>query len=720
MTPCTPVILYSNDFETGSGLSDWTVELDFGTNTDDWRGIQSCTAHSGSRSFRFGGPACDQNAGPHEQIVAFPKGTGTAGIAVPATTSRTRLSFWHHWNLTSGDAWLKLAVDGSARIHVPSSAFIGGAGYTEGTTAFTGQQSTFVNSVVDLDAACAIVLGSGGCAGHRIEIGFTVWPSEGPGAEWSLDDVTVTVCAAHGCTGSPAIGTATTPANNQVRVTWSNGTPPSTSFNVYRSLGTCAAPGPAETIGTAVAGSSFLDTNASGGTTFAYRVAGLNDGGFCESDPSGCVEAAPTGPCTLPPTFAGLTAATDPGLTTCALNLSWAAGSSRCGGAVTYTVYRGTTPDFLPGPANAVASGINTTSFSDPGPLTNGADYFYVVRAVDSTNGANDGNLQYLSASPSGPTVFQGTLTDTFEGTRSGGGFDLAGWTHRPLTGTEDWTWNSSSSQSPSHSWFAPQHGSSADQILVSPPFVPQSGSSLSFWHIYDFEFGYEGGTLEISTNHGTSWSVVPDSAFTTGFFNTTLFNGTTDPIAGLRAWSGLSSSWTQVQVDLSSWAGSEIQLRWHSGEDDITGHTGWFVDSVTISNAELRNACLSTPPALSFYTLTPCRLADTRNASGPLGGPALQPGAIRPFTLTGICGVPATAKALSLNVTVTQPSAAGFLTLYPGGQPTPPTSSINFSQGQTRANNAVLPLGDGTGILQIYSAGGSVHVILDVNGYFQ
>src|SRR5437763_6187163 len=60
MTPCTPVILYSNDFETGSGLADWTVELDFGLNTDDWRGIQSCTAHSGSKVFRFGGPACDQ------------------------------------------------------------------------------------------------------------------------------------------------------------------------------------------------------------------------------------------------------------------------------------------------------------------------------------------------------------------------------------------------------------------------------------------------------------------------------------------------------------------------------------------------------------------------------------------------------------------------------------------------------------------------------------
>jgi hypothetical protein len=638
MTPaCTPVNLYASDFETGSGLADWTVESFNGPNTDDWRGIQTCAAHSGSRIFRFGGPACGEHYAPGDWLVAFPH--GAAGIAVPATTARTRLSFWHRWDLEPSidEAWLQLSVDGSGLVYLPSSVFVGGTGYTDGIE-FTGQQSTFVSTVVDLDAACNIVLGSGGCAGHTIEIGFSTYTTSGGGTGWFLDDVTVTVCTAHGCTGAPVIGTATTPANNQVQVSWSNGTPPSASFNVYRALGTCAAPGPNERIGVSVAGSPFLDTNASGGVTFAYRVSGLDGGGACESDMSSCVEAAPTGPCTLPPTFAGLASATNPGQTTCTLSLSWAAGSSRCGGSVTYTVYRGTAPGFQPAPANAVATGLIGTAFSDPGPLTSGTTYFYLVRAVDSTNGANDGNLQYLSATPTGPVVFAATRTDTFEGTQSGGGFDLAGWTHTALTGTQDWTWDSSQSQSPTHSWFAPQHGSTADQVLVSPPFVAQSGTSLGFWHTYSFEPGFDGGTLEISTNHGASWSVVPDAAFTMGGFNTTLYTGTTDPIAGLRAWSGDGLTWSQVAVDLSTWAGSEIKVRWHAGEDVVVGHTGWFVDSVTLNNAGISGSCLSTPPPpLSFYTVTPCRLADTRNANGPLGGPALQPGAVRPFTLTGV-----------------------------------------------------------------------------------
>jgi hypothetical protein len=717
---CTPSALYSNDFETGSGLAGWTVQSFQGSNTD-WRGIQSCAAHSGGKVFRFGGPACDQNYAANEELIAFPN--GAAGIAVPAASARTRLSFWHRWNFgTNGFdyGWLLLTVDGSPLIYVPSSAIVGGTSYTDGYE-FIGQQSTFVNTVVDLDFVCAIALGSGGCAGHTIEIGFITYSGSGQGTGWFLDDVTVTACTAHGCTGAPVIGTASTPANNQVQVTWSNSTPPSTLFNVYRALGTCAAPGPAEKIGSAVAGSPFLDTNASGGVTFAYQVSGLDAGGTCESDLSGCVEAAPTGPCTLLPTFAGLTAATDPVQTTCTLNLSWAAGSSRCGGSVTYTVYRSTTPGFLPGPANAVAAGLTATTFSDIGPLTSGATYFYVVRAVDSTNGANDGNLQYLSASPTGPLVIPGTRSDTFEGTQSGGGFDLAGWTHTALTGTQDWTWDSSRSQSPSHSWLASQHGSTADQVLVSPPFVAQPGTSLSFWHLYTFFPNSDGGTLQISTNHGASWTVVPDAAFTLNGFNTTLDSGTTNPIAGLRGWTGEALAWTPVQVDLSSWAGSEIQVRWHAGEDnDGIGFTGWNVDSVTLSNAGFGGFCQSVPPTpLSFYTVTPCRLADTRNANGPLGGPALQPGAVRPFTLTGVCGIPVTAKALSLNVTITQPSAPGFLVLYPGGQLKPQTSAINFAMGQTRANNAVLPL-DGTGVLQVFAANGPVHLILDVNGYFQ
>jgi uncharacterized repeat protein (TIGR01451 family) len=124
---------------------------------------------------------------------------------------------------------------------------------------------------------------------------------------------------------------------------------------------------------------------------------------------------------------------------------------------------------------------------------------------------------------------------------------------------------------------------------------------------------------------------------------------------------------------------------------------------------------------ATDFYTLTPCRLVDTRNAVGTYGGPALVAGGDRVLPLSGQCDIPPTARALSVNLTVSQPTANGNLRLYPAGTPLPPTSAINYVAGQTRANNAIAPL-NGLGELAIRCSQASVtaHFILDVNGYFE
>lgn len=123
-----------------------------------------------------------------------------------------------------------------------------------------------------------------------------------------------------------------------------------------------------------------------------------------------------------------------------------------------------------------------------------------------------------------------------------------------------------------------------------------------------------------------------------------------------------------------------------------------------------------------SLSPLDPCRLVDTRSGSGLAGGSAIAASSTRDFTLTGLCGVPADVTALSLNVTITQPRAAGSVDVFPAGLPTPPTAIVSFVAGQTRANNAIVSLG-GTpsGTVTVRNAStGSVHVILDVNGFFR
>jgi streptogramin lyase len=121
------------------------------------------------------------------------------------------------------------------------------------------------------------------------------------------------------------------------------------------------------------------------------------------------------------------------------------------------------------------------------------------------------------------------------------------------------------------------------------------------------------------------------------------------------------------------------------------------------------------------FFPLPPCRVADTRAAPGvPLGGPPLQAGAARGFPVRRQCGLPDNANAVSFNLTVTAPTGAGDLQIYPGGTTAPGASAINYVAGQTRANNGVVPLGaDGSILVQCDQASGRVDLILDVNGYF-
>jgi uncharacterized repeat protein (TIGR01451 family) len=124
----------------------------------------------------------------------------------------------------------------------------------------------------------------------------------------------------------------------------------------------------------------------------------------------------------------------------------------------------------------------------------------------------------------------------------------------------------------------------------------------------------------------------------------------------------------------------------------------------------------------LVYFTVTPCRVVDTRSNTAPIGGPVLQGQETRTFALAGHCGIPATAKAVQVNIAVTQPTAAGNLRLFPAGQPVPTISSINYSAGQTRANNAVVSL-SALGEIDAFvaqAAGTTVHLVVDVNGYFE
>lgn len=153
-----------------------------------------------------------------------------------------------------------------------------------------------------------------------------------------------------------------------------------------------------------------------------------------------------------------------------------------------------------------------------------------------------------------------------------------------------------------------------------------------------------------------------------------------------------------------------------------VGGHLAIANGMLYIASANGILTALAGPPPTSFYTVPPCRVMDTRGVDGvPLGGPALTSGLTRNVSIHGLCGVPGTATAVAVNVTVIGAGSGGHLRLG-AIDPAAPTSSLNYPAGLTRSNNAVIELsasGD-FDALAMQGAGTTVHLVVDVSGYYE
>jgi len=142
-----------------------------------------------------------------------------------------------------------------------------------------------------------------------------------------------------------------------------------------------------------------------------------------------------------------------------------------------------------------------------------------------------------------------------------------------------------------------------------------------------------------------------------------------------------------------------------------------WFAET---NGNKIGKAALSiAEPALQLQTVTPCRVIDTRGATGPLGGPSIAGGTFRTIAVpSSSCGVPPNAAAYSVNITVVPKAGTlSYLTVWPAGQPQPLVSTLNSLSGAIRANAAIVPAGAG-GAINAFATD-TTDVIIDINGYF-
>jgi hypothetical protein len=159
-----------------------------------------------------------------------------------------------------------------------------------------------------------------------------------------------------------------------------------------------------------------------------------------------------------------------------------------------------------------------------------------------------------------------------------------AQWTHHAARGLDEWQMATARAYSPSHAWYAPDAAAVTDTYLRNAVAVPiESGSTLTFWHSHFFEGNYDGSVLELSTDSGATWQDLGPHITANGY-NGTIDSSFGNPLAGRPAWVGDLPAWTQVKVDLDSFAGHSVLIRWRLGCDTAVGKEGWYIDDAQIT----------------------------------------------------------------------------------------------------------------------------------------
>jgi hypothetical protein len=129
------------------------------------------------------------------------------------------------------------------------------------------------------------------------------------------------------------------------------------------------------------------------------------------------------------------------------------------------------------------------------------------------------------------------------------------------------------------------------------------------------------------------------------------------------------------------------------------------------------------------YYAISPLRLCDTRSA-GSVGyttecsGDTLGSDDTLTIPVAGVDGLPAAGGssppvAVIANITAVDGTASTFFTLYPASGSPPLASDLNVSNGQNRANLAIIGL-SASGDVDLYNDLGTINAILDIAGWFQ
>lgn len=234
---------------------------------------------------------------------------------------------------------------------------------------------------------------------------------------------------------------------------------------------------------------------------------------------------------------------------------------------------------------------VSGENFTLNTPLATNVEYFWRVTAGNACNDTISQIFSFVTSPAPGDCTFGvSPITLLFDDMESG----APGWTH---SGTQD-TWQLSGDNvfSGSFAWYGEDLDSISDQRLVSPTVQLPMGQlpiTLQFQQHQTIEDDngtacWDAAILEVSTDGGSNWTQVPDSAMLTDPYDGIVndFMSGPNPLANLEAWCGDPQDWTNAIVDLSAWEGEEVQFRYRLGTDGTVGRApGWKIDDVRVQS---------------------------------------------------------------------------------------------------------------------------------------
>jgi hypothetical protein len=231
------------------------------------------------------------------------------------------------------------------------------------------------------------------------------------------------------------------------------------------------------------------------------------------------------------------------------------------------------------------------TNFVPTTALNSNTQYFWRVRASNICGATPSAVFSFRTLPGPGDCTVANTVPRTVYLNNMEGGD--AGWTHSPGTvaTTDTWALVTTNSFSPTTSWKVADPATVSDQRLDSTAIAIPTGEdpvTLQFYHSYDIENNgaaacYDGGMLQVSIDGGTSYTPV-----TAAQILQTPYQGATpagSAGAGAAAWCGTRTAWTKVIVNMASFAGQSVKLRYRLTSDSSVSRDGWYVDDARVQS---------------------------------------------------------------------------------------------------------------------------------------